>query len=46
MSDKNCLFSDKACITLTSSVYLTTLGLTMVLIVLIKTMQKTKGKSI
>lgn len=30
MSDKNCLFSDKACITLTSSVYLTTLGLTMV----------------
>lgn len=29
MSDKNCLFSDKACITLTSSVYLTTLGLTM-----------------
>ena len=29
-SDKNCLFSDKACITLTSSVYLTTLGLTMV----------------
>ena len=30
MSDKNCLFTDKACITLTSSVYLTTLGLTMV----------------
>lgn len=30
MSDKNCFFSDKACITLTSSVYLTTLGLTMV----------------
>lgn len=30
MSDKNCLFSDKACITLTSSVYLTTLGLAMV----------------
>lgn len=30
MSDKNCLFSDKACITLTSNVYLTTLGLTMV----------------
>lgn len=30
MSDKNCLFSDKACIILTSSVYLTTLGLTMV----------------
>lgn len=30
MSDKNCLFSNKACITLTSSVYLTTLGLTMV----------------
>lgn len=30
MSDKNCLFSDKACITFTSSVYLTTLGLTMV----------------
>lgn len=30
MSDKNCLFSDKACITLTSSIYLTTLGLTMV----------------
>lgn len=30
MSDKNCLFSDKARITLTSSVYLTTLGLTMV----------------
>lgn len=30
MSDKNCLFSDKACITLTSRVYLTTLGLTMV----------------
>lgn len=30
MSDKNCLFSDKACITLTSSVYLTTLGITMV----------------
>lgn len=30
MSDKNCLFNDKACITLTSSVYLTTLGLTMV----------------
>lgn len=30
MSDKNCLFSDKACITLTSSFYLTTLGLTMV----------------
>lgn len=30
MSDKNCLFSDKACINLTSSVYLTTLGLTMV----------------
>lgn len=30
MSDKNCLFSDKACITLTSSVCLTTLGLTMV----------------
>lgn len=30
ISDKNCLFSDKACITLTSSVYLTTLGLTMV----------------
>lgn len=30
MSDKNCLFRDKACITLTSSVYLTTLGLTMV----------------
>lgn len=30
MSDKNCLFPDKACITLTSSVYLTTLGLTMV----------------
>lgn len=30
MSDKNCLFSDKACIALTSSVYLTTLGLTMV----------------
>lgn len=30
MSDKNCLFSDKSCITLTSSVYLTTLGLTMV----------------
>lgn len=30
MSDKNCLFSDKTCITLTSSVYLTTLGLTMV----------------
>lgn len=30
MSDKNCLFADKACITLTSSVYLTTLGLTMV----------------
>lgn len=30
MSDKNCLFSDKACITITSSVYLTTLGLTMV----------------
>lgn len=30
MSDKNCLFSDKVCITLTSSVYLTTLGLTMV----------------
>lgn len=30
MSDKNCLFSAKACITLTSSVYLTTLGLTMV----------------
>lgn len=30
MSDKNCLFSGKACITLTSSVYLTTLGLTMV----------------
>lgn len=30
MSDKNCLFSDKACITLTSSVYLTTLGLTIV----------------
>lgn len=30
MSDKKCLFSDKACITLTSSVYLTTLGLTMV----------------
>jgi hypothetical protein len=30
MSDKNCLFSDKACITLTSSGYLTTLGLTMV----------------
>lgn len=30
MSNKNCLFSDKACITLTSSVYLTTLGLTMV----------------
>lgn len=30
MSDKNCLFSDKACITLTSSVYLTTLGLTMI----------------
>lgn len=30
MSDKNCLFSDKACITLTSSVYLTTLGFTMV----------------
>ena len=29
MSDKNCLFSDKACITITSSVYLTTLGLTM-----------------
>lgn len=29
MSDKNCLFSDKARITLTSSVYLTTLGLTM-----------------
>lgn len=30
MSDKNCLFSNKACITLTSSVYLTTLGHTMV----------------
>ena len=30
MSDKNCLFTDKVCITLTSSVYLTTLGLTMV----------------
>lgn len=30
MSDKNCLFSDKACIILTSSIYLTTLGLTMV----------------
>ena len=30
MSDKNCLFGDKACIILTSSVYLTTLGLTMV----------------
>lgn len=30
MSDKNCLFPEKACITLTSSVYLTTLGLTMV----------------
>ena len=30
MSDKNCLFSDKACIALTSSVYLTTLGLTMI----------------
>lgn len=30
MSDENCLFDNEACITLTSSVYLTTLGLTMV----------------
>lgn len=30
MSDKNCLFANKPCITLTSEVYLTTLGLTMV----------------
>ena len=30
MSDRNCLFTNKPCITLTSEVYLTTLGLSMV----------------
>ena len=30
MSDRNCLFANKPCITLTSEIYLTTLGLSMV----------------